>query len=62
MALKSKISIILMLSTTLMSSIAVNVEAESTHPIVGDWEAAINSEGLVRIPLQNPHGHTWFIN
>ena len=32
----------------------------STGPVVGNWQDAVASDGLVRIPLQNPKGHVWF--
>jgi len=38
-------------------AVAVNVN----HPVVGNWDDAVNSKGLVRIPVQNPDGHSWFI-
>ena len=27
--------------------------------MVGDWKEAVNSDGVIRIPLQNPDGHSW---
>ena len=29
---------------------------------MADWEDAVNDDGLVRIPLRNPHGYSWTIN
>ena len=33
-----------------------------TSGVFADWKDAVNSEGLVRIPLRNPQGHSWFAN
>lgn len=54
-------TLIPMLMTVLCLEVgmAVHVETE-IHPQVGDWNEAVNKEGLVRIPLQNPQGHAWF--
>ena len=32
------------------------------HPVVADWEEAVDAKGLVRIPLQNPEGHSWYLD
>ena len=47
------------LSLTLQILRAIDVDL-GTHPTVGDWAAATNDDGYVRIPLQNPDGHAWF--
>ena len=36
---------------------AVNVDI---HPRVSDWREAEWFNGLIKIPLRNPKGHTWF--
>ena len=41
------------------SSFAKNLEEIS--PVVGDWDHAVTRDGLVRIPVQNPEGHSWFL-
>ena len=30
-------------------------------PVVGDWADAVD-DGIVRIPLANPHGHSWVLS
>ena len=40
-------------------SLAFDIDTQN-HPKVGDWKDAVNSDGLVRIPLSNPKGHSWF--
>ena len=42
-------------------SLAAKDEMELYSPIVGDWPDAVNRNGHVRIPLQNPKGHAWFV-
>ena len=32
----------------------------AASPVVGDWKEAVGHDGKVRIPLQNPRGHSWF--
>ena len=32
----------------------------AASPLVGDWKEAVGHDGKVRIPLQNPRGHSWF--
>ena len=55
MSLRNQLSIIL---TICIASTVTAFEAES--PVVGDWKSATNHDGLIRIPLQNPRGHSWF--
>ena len=45
-----------------VSSFAVIFDTENPSPLVGDWQDAVRSNGLVKIPLANPHGHSWFAN
>ena len=52
---------ILNLSAFILSIFAVE-QLPTTYPVVGDWDKAINFEGLVRIPMHNPHGHSWYID
>ena len=33
---------------------------ELSSPRVGDWKQSVDENGLVRIPLKNPGGHSWF--
>ena len=33
---------------------------ELESPRVGDWKNAVDENGLVRIPLKNPDGHSWY--
>ena len=39
----------------------VVVETEK-HPKVGDWREAEWFNGLIKIPLRNPDGQTWFVS
>ena len=36
------------------------ISNELESPRVGDWKNAIDENGLVRIPLKNPGGHSWY--
>ena len=53
--------LIVAVSTCLVRTLAT-FETPASFPIVGDWADAINEKGLVRIPLQNPQGHSWFLD
>ena len=47
--------------TLLCLAVATAVVAETDkHPQVGDWREAEWFNGLIRIPLRNPKGHSWF--
>ena len=49
------------LLTYLFATSALGVEVGLEHPMLGDWNQAVNHHtGLIKIPLQNPRGHAWF--
>ena len=56
-------SAILMVCLYLASSnVAFTIDSDhQSTPVVGDWQDAVNANGLMRIPLRNPHGHSWFL-
>ena len=58
---KNILSILLVICVSLETISALTVDTEK-HPQVGDWTAATNNDGLVKIPLQNPRGHAWFLS
>ena len=56
------VSIVIVACFYFVSIFAVTVDSENTSPLVGNWQEAVNFNGLVRIPLANPDGHSWFAN
>ena len=48
-----------LISTFLILNLA-NALSVNTHPKVSDWREAKWFNGLIKIPLRNPKGHTWF--
>ena len=51
----NKLITLLLLLSQLLHAVNVN-----THPQVKDWREAEWFNGLIKIPLRNPKGHTWF--
>ena len=48
-----------LISTFVILNLA-NALSVNTHPKVSDWREAKWFNGLIKIPLRNPKGHTWF--
>ena len=45
-----------------MFKLVLSISTFAISAVLGNWADAVDSKGLIRIPLQNPEGHSWFLD